>query len=118
MFLCVNSRNGTDQSPGILMLRIVEDILCSTVFHDPAGIHNCDPLAHAGNHAKVMGDHDDRHAKLVLQFHHQLQDLCLYGHIKCCCRLICDQELWFAGKCHSDHDSLSHTTGQLMRILL
>ena len=65
-----------------------------------------------------MGDHDDRHAQLVLQLHHQLQDLRLNGNIQCGSRLIGDQKLRFTCQRNCDHDTLSHTTGQLVGILL
>ena len=65
-----------------------------------------------------MGDHDDRHAQLVLQFHHQLQNLCLNGNVQCGSRLVGDQKLRFTCQRDRDHDTLSHTTGQLVGILL
>ena len=72
MLLRINSRNGTDQSLRIFMLWMIENILCSTIFNNLARIHDGNPLTHAGNHTKVMGNHNDCHTKTVLQLHHQL----------------------------------------------
>ena len=93
------------------MLRIVENIIRCAVFDNTSGIHNGNPVAHAGNNTKVMGDHDDRHAKLLFQLHHQLKDLCLNRHVKGCCRLIGNQKLRFTCQCDRNHNTLSHTAG-------
>ena len=72
MLLRVDSGNGADQSFCILVLRTIKNIVSGAILHDFAGIHNCDSLAHACHHPKVMGDHDDGHPELLLQLHHQL----------------------------------------------
>ena len=99
------------------MLWIVKNIICSPVFDYFARIHDRNPLTHTGNNAKVMGNHDNCHAKLVLQLHHQLQDLRLNRHIQSRRRLVRNQKLRLTGKRHSNHDTLPHTSRKLVRIL-
>ena len=48
----------------------------------------------------------------------QLQDLRLNRHIECGRRLIADQQVWITGQRDRDHDTLPHTTGELVRIVL
>ena len=55
---------------------------------------------------------------LALQVVHQLQNLCLNGHVQRRGRLVRDQQLGPARQRHGDHDALAHAAGQLMRILL
>ena len=88
------------------MLRMVEDLVTGTGLHDTAGIHDCNTVTHARHDTQVMGDHDDRHAQLVLQLHHQLQDLRLNGNIQCRSRFISDQKLRFTCQRDCDHDTL------------
>ena len=46
----------------------------------------------------------------------QLQDLCLYRHIKRCRRFIRDQQFWFVYHCRGDHHALSLPAGKFMGI--
>ena len=55
---------------------------------------------------------------LFLQIVHELQDLRLDRNVQSRGRLVRDEQLRLAGQCHGDHDTLTHTAGQLMRILL
>ena len=118
MLLTVHARNAADQPLGVLVLRVIENIVRCAVLHNISGIHNRDVVAHARHHAEVVRDHHDRHAKLILQIHHQLQDLRLNGHIERRRRLVRDQKLRLARQSDRDHHTLAHTAGQLVRILL
>ena len=63
------------------------------------------------NRTHVMRDKEHGHTKLFIQLFDQMQDLFLDCYIQGSRRLICDQKLRLAGKCHCDHHSLLHTTG-------
>ena len=65
-----------------------------------------------------MGNDDNGCFDLFLKIAHQIQDLCLDRYIKGCGRLICDQHLGITCQCNGDDNSLSHTTGQLVWILV
>ena len=97
---------------------VVEDLLNGAVFHDLAGVHDGHAVCHVGHNTQVMGDVDDGHAQLFLQIADELQDLRLDGHIQCGGRLVADQDLRAAGRCNGDDDTLAHTAGKLVRILL
>ena len=111
-------RDRAQQPFRILMLRIIENIVRRAVFDNLAGVHDGDLVAHIGNDAQIVCDHDDRHADLVLQIHHQFEDLRLDRHIERGGRFIRDEQLRFAGKGDGDHHPLAHTAGKLMRVLL
>ena len=100
------------------MCRTIENIIRCTTLADTSTVHDKNLITHTCNDTEIMGYHDNRHSQLLLQFLHQFQYLRLNRHIKCRCRLICNQDIRFTDKCHGDHDTLTHTTGQLMRILL
>ena len=65
-----------------------------------------------------MRDHDDCHTQFFLQSHHQFQDLCLNCHIQCCSRFVSNQYIRFAGKRHGNHNTLTHSSGKFIGILM
>ena len=88
------------------------------MFHDLPAIHHHHTVRDARDHAKVMGDPDHGHAQLVAQLFHQFENLRLNGHIKRRCRLVRDQNLWITGQCDGDHDTLAHTAGKLVGVVI
>ena len=64
-----------------------------------------------------MCDENNTHLIGLLKFLHQFQNLCLNGYVKGSCRFICDQKFRMTDQTHSDHDTLTHTTGKFVRIL-
>ena len=97
---------------------VVEDLLHGAVFHDLAGIHHGHTVCHVCHNAQVMGDVDNGHAQLLLQVADQLQDLCLNGHVQRSGGLVADQDLRAAGRCNGNDDTLTHTAGELVGVLL
>ena len=65
-----------------------------------------------------MGDVDNGHTQLLLQVTNELQDLCLNGHVQSGGGLVADEDLRTAGGSDGDDDTLTHTAGELVRILL
>ena len=63
-----------------------------------------------------MSDHKDSGIPLRADIFHQLQDLSLDGNVKSGGGLVRDKKLRLAGHRHSDHNTLAHTAGKLMRI--
>ena len=86
-------------------------------FHIAPGIHHDHALRGFRDHAEIMGDQDDRGAKLGLELPDQVQDLRLDGDVERRGRLVGDQHLRIAGQRHGDHDALAHPAGELMRVL-
>ena len=63
------SSRGMDSSRplvyGCAGLRVdLEDV---RLLHDPAGVHDRDPVGHVGDDAEVMGDEDQAHLPFLLQ---------------------------------------------------
>ena len=94
----------------------MEDLIGGPLFHHLAAVHDHDPIGDFGNDTHVVGDENHRHAKLVLQEPDQSQDLRLNGDVERGRGLVGDEQTRLAGKCHRDHDPLSHAARQLMRV--
>jgi len=99
------------------MFRIIEDLIDHTFLNDFSGIHDIDVICHFGNHAEVMCDVNNGNASLFLYPADQLDDFCLNRNIQCSRRLITDQKIRVAGKRDGNDHTLSHTTGELVRIV-
>jgi hypothetical protein len=82
-------------------------------FDDLARIHDVHPIGIAGDHAEVVGDDDQGHAKAPGQVFHQLQDLRLDGHVQRRGGFVGDDQLGLAAQGQGDHDPLAHADGNL-----
>ena len=100
------------------MLWIRKKLFYRSLLHDPARVHNNNSAAHFRNYAKVVSNHQDSCVFLFSDVLHQLQDLRLNSNVKSRGGLVGDQKLRLAGHSHSDHNTLAHTAGKLMRIAL
>ena len=83
-----------------------------------AGVHDVDALAHAGDDAEVVRDHDQRRVALGDEALQQLEDLRLDRHVERGRRLVGDQQLRLAGERHRDHRPLAHPARELVRVVL
>ena len=63
-----------------------------------------------------MGDEDDGGSEFILTVFDKVQDLLLDGDVEGRCRLISDEHFGTSDESHSDHDSLSHSAGKLVRV--
>ena len=100
------------------MMRFVENLIDGSLFYDLAGVHNGNPVAHRSDNAEVVGNHNNGGSFFLRQLFQKLQNLCLYGHIQCGCRLICDNQLRVTRQSRRNDDSLPHTAGKFERILI
>ena len=117
----VESRHGAQQSLGVGMGELYilgKQSLGGYPLHHLAAVHDHDIVCHLVDNAQVMGDEHDGRAMLLLQRVHQVQNLSLNGHVQCGGGLVGNQQLGLAGQGHGDHDTLTHTAGELVRILL
>ena len=62
--LRIGNRDGADQGLGIRMVGMLNDLCGLAHLHQPAQIHDCDPVGNVFDHRKVMGDEDHRQAHL------------------------------------------------------
>ena len=65
-----------------------------------------------------MGDQHDGGVDLILQVAQQVQNLGLDGHVQSRGGLVGDDQAGIAGQGHGDHDTLTHTAGQLVGVHL
>ena len=83
-----------------------------------AHIHHRHLVRDLGDDAHIMGDEQDRHAKLVLKRPDQRQDLRLGGDVQRGGRLVGDQQRRVGCQRNGDHGALAHAARQLMRVLV
>ena len=100
------------------MAALVEDLVGSAELHRAAGVHDHDLVRNVGHHAKVVRDHDDGVAILLLHLLHELDDLRLDRHVERRGRLVGNEDVGVAGERHGDHHALAHTARELVRILV
>ena len=110
--------NGPDQAFGVLVAGIIENFVRRAALAHLARVHDDDFIAHIGDHAQIVSDHDDGHAHFLLQALHQFQDQGLDGHVQGGGGFVGDQDIRFAGQGHGDHHPLPHAAGQLIGVLL
>ena len=65
-----------------------------------------------------MSDEHDGKTHAVAQVVHQVDDLCLDGHVKCADRLVGDDEIGAQDDCARDADTLTLAAGEFVRITL
>ena len=65
-----------------------------------------------------MRDEDVREPECALQIGQKFYDLHLYRHIKCRNGLVADDEFWLARESSRYRDTLTLTTGKLVRITI
>ncbi len=80
----------------------IEEFRHVGLFNLSARVHDNYALAGLGNHAEIMGDQNYGSAYSLLQLQHEPQDLCLNGDVERRRRLVGDEKLRVAGKCHCD----------------
>ena len=89
------------------MLGVAEDGVQVARFDHLAAIHHHHLVGDVGDHAEVMGDHQQRHAELGLQVLDEAQDLRLDGDVERGGRLVGDQQRRPADQRHGDHGALA-----------
>ena len=100
------------------MVAFFEYILYRTVFNYRPCIHNSYIITGFGHYSKVMGNKYHSCFKSFFKLIHKFKNLCLNCNIKCRCRFICKKKLRLTGKCHCYNNSVFHTAGKLMRIII
>ena len=79
------------QTLGVGMAGLLEDLLASAGLHDLPARHHIDAIGHLPHDAEVMGNQQKPHARLRLQLPQQRQNPGLYGYVQGRGRLIGDQ---------------------------
>ena len=71
----------------------LEELVDGRLLGDASGVHDDDLVRDLRDDAEIVRDHDDRHAVLLLELAHQLEDLRLRRHVERRRRLVRDQQL-------------------------
>ena len=107
-------RHALHQLGGVGVLRLFDDLLRRSQFHQLTGVHDRHPVAELGDDAEIMRDEDDRETPLPAQIVDQRQDLRLHGHVQRCGRLVGDDHVGVVAQRHGDADALAHAAGKLV----
>ena len=112
-FSVINSdiRYQFDEDGNKVSQGIFKEFISSRLFHQLAQIHHPDTVAQLRHGTQVMGNEQNRHSKLFIQISNQIQDPLLNGHVQSRGGFIGSQR-------HGDHDTLLHTAGKLIGLLL
>ncbi|MCY1498872.1 hypothetical protein D9M68_328690 [compost metagenome] len=109
---------GGNELFGIGMLRVLVDLAHRAGLDQNAFLHHHDVVGDLGDDTEIMGNDEDRHSGLLLQFLEQGEHLGLHGDVECRRRLIGDQKVRTERQRHGDHDALTLTAGEFVRIFV
>ena len=87
------------------MLGKCEDCIDGGFFDLPPRIHDDHALGRFGDDTEIMRDENDRGAETELQLVNQVEDLGLYGYIKCGGGFIGDSAIAIIARCRIPPDS-------------
>ena len=110
------SGSADSSSARIGVLRRLEQRQHVGLLHLAAPVLDDDAVGRLGDHAHIVGDHDQAHAVPGLQADQQIEDLLLDRHVERGGRLVGDQQLGIAGDRHGDHDALALAARHLVRV--
>ena len=92
--LClIQGWNARNQTTGVGVLWMIQNIVSATLFDDAPCVHDSDTIGHFADRAHVVCDQNDRCTKLPLNFIQQIENLRLYCYVQCGCWFIGDQDL-------------------------
>src|SRR5690625_4380749 len=98
------------------MARLVINLIPAGQLHDLAHVHDQNPVGHVPDDGQVMGNENQRQAQLFLQVLEQVDDLRLYGHIKCADRLVAHHQPGIDHQGTGNADALALAAGHFVRI--
>ncbi|MNU64624.1 hypothetical protein D3C71_539060 [compost metagenome] len=96
------------------MLRVLENCGSRADLDDFAQIHDRHPMGDAFHHRHVVTDEEEGDAERRLQFHHQVDNLCLHGNVQRRDGLIGDDQLRVQHKRTRYADALTLAAGELV----
>ena len=74
-------RRGVDELDGVVVLRVGEDFANGAAFDDLPLTHDADVFGVVFGERQIVGDEDNRHAHVALEFVQQIQDFRLNGDV-------------------------------------
>ena len=116
--LAIKRRHGVHQRNGIGVFWRAQNLTCLTRLHHLAVAHDRDAVSDLCDHADVVGDQHKGDLAAVCEVPDQIKQLVLNGDVKCCGRLVRDDQFGVGTKRESDHNALAHAAEELVRIRL
>jgi len=92
------------------------EVLIFCQFHNPAEIHDGNPVAHVPDNAQIVGNEEIRQAEGLLKLFQQIQYLSLDGNIKGRNGFVGDNHLRLQGNRPGNSDALALTAAEFMGI--
>src|SRR6185437_16679506 len=99
------------QSLRVRMKRLAQEFAGGSEFDDLPRVHDGYAVGDVADDAEIVGDQQDAHAEAFFEVEQQFQDLRLDGDVEGGGRFVGDEQFWFAGEGHGDHDALLHAAG-------
>jgi hypothetical protein len=107
---------GREQRLRIGMSRMIEHLLSGATLDDPAEIHDGDLICQVLDNAQIVGDEKIRQPQVSLQLGKEIEDLGLYGDVKCTGGLVADEEVRLDGEASRNADALPLAAREFVRI--
>src|SRR6266540_2030351 len=101
--------HGPQEIHGVGVLRVAQNLPYRSILHHLSEIHNGDRVGNLGDDSQIVSDEHYRHADPLLQTSHEIQDLCLDGHIERSRRFVGNQQGRITRQSHGNHCPLAHT---------
>ena len=109
----MRSRNGGQQSPGVLVLRVGEDLVAVALLYDGSPVHHRYPVGQVFDHGKIVRHKQIRQTELRLQVQQQVDDARLNRHVERRHRLVERKNLRLQRQRPRYTDPLLLPTGEL-----
>ena len=110
--------DGGKEHLGVGVFGLGEERFFAGVLYDLSQVHDCHIVTDVLDHRDIMGDKERGEVVLILEIHHEVEYLSLNRYIQCRDRLISQDKLWTQDDRSGDRDTLSLSSGELMRITL
>jgi hypothetical protein len=111
-------RHRVEQAAGVRMAWRFEHIGGRADLDDAPGVHDCDAVGEAGDHREVVGDPDQRRARIARQLLHLVQDLSLHGDVEGGRWLVGNDQFRAVQQRDGDRHALAHPARELVRVLV
>ena len=108
--------NGAQQALGIGMSGRAENVGLCTEFDQAAGVHDGYAIGDVRDDGEVVRDEEHRQSKFVAKVVEQVENLLLDGDIKRSSGFVGNEQLRAVDDGHGDHDTLAHSSRNLVRI--
>ncbi len=116
MLIRAGQRDAAEQTLGVGVTHVIEDLVDRSALHHHARIHDVDPVAGLEDQPQIMGDVDHRGVEAAGDLADQLDDASLNGHVQRRRRLVEQEQGRPRQERHGDDHALLLSARDLMRI--